>query len=1637
MLLQHKSNLNMKKLITFSAFIIGISIVFIAAEFPVTWIGTVDETHDGLLFQTNTLPETNSELADVQTWLTGETLDNLSSISAVCVDTAGTVTRTLAGNVAAPIIHPLCWGDDYIITHDGNAIFTGDGNPLTQAGVDLMIFTDFPNISSGPLVSDIAMNAGYTGNIVGTDPLGNITLTNLGTYQNFYGTNAQGYTELWFTPVTIDDITSNPKTLSEDIGGANECVNVSVGAAFQIAFLDSIHIDNLTTPTGGNLCQASFQVSGGMMPYNGGIYTITIEETTDPTITGTMSINPNPMHNGTAAFTVPQPGFYNLNVSDGCTTKTVVVDMSACVNCTDDAGTLTSALSPASNSNNVMYLCSGDTLNLAHNGDQDVAGDPDPTTTPGVQYAMYSCLPTSTGPTLNSDILLDPCLFTTGGGTTPRVAFNVDGSGNGFLSNATTVYQNILTNEGLSAVDTIFFAPITVDGINSTAPFFSSWEGVSGPNECTNVSVTEAFPVVFLSPIVVQPPTNISGGNTCRGEVQIAGGLPEADASNYVVTVELLSNPTVTGTIITPATHNGTAIFEVPQPGNYRIDITDNNGCVTNSAFVDMTACTTPCANFIMAGGITSAFNGADISCSGASDGSIGITPSGGNYPYVYSWAHDVALVDSNATGLAAGSYAVTVTDDDGCTIDTTITLVSPSPLFSGPGFSNPLCSGDSTGMVWVANIGGGTLPYTYTWSNGVVGPNDTIFNLPAGTYGFTVTDANGCTATASTSIGDPPALNGNFTTVNDATCEGINDGDATISAAGGTPAYNYAWSHDAALTTATASNLGVGTYDVIITDNNGCTYEDSVVIAATLVVSATSTVTDVNCFGGNDGEVLVTAITSGGAPNLPYSYSWNPNTTEITNNATGLIAGDYNFTVTDNVGCIYIDSATVNQPDSLIITNISATDVLCNGDTTGTITVSAANGAGGYTYDWGNGNTDSTLMNVGAGTYTVTVSDANGCTDSLTITLLQPTAIIANQTITNVTCNGFTDGSASVAPTGGSGSFGYAWSTDPANDTLATVTGLAAGQYFVTITDSTGCPIIDTIDITEPAALLANTNSTDQTCFNITDGTVNSAPTGGTAPYTYAWNNSGTTDTLTGLVAGTYFVTVTDMNGCSVVDSAVVTSPPAITSTITTTPVSCEGGTDGTATVTGSGGSGAFTYTWSNGQIGQTATSLGAGIYNVTITDVAGCFIEDTANVVELDPLSPAGGIIANPVSCFGGSDGSIEVLGMMGGTAPYSYSWSTTPSQDSSVAINLTAGVYTLVITDANGCTFGPVNVTVNEPVAPVSGTVMTIDPSCNGEADGSITVDAIGGTSSYTYLWNDGQTTQTASGLPIGTYDVTITDANGCTSTASGSLVEPNPLDASLTAIETSCNGIRDGRILVDTVFGGTAPYSYSIDGVNYQPIDIIFFGLAGGNYDVSVQDANGCIYEENILVEEPPLIVVDLGPDVELELGDNMMLEAIVNTTDSLGYTWTSNPGDSSMTCTDCPTPIISPIRTTTYTVMVQDTAGCTATDAILVTLDKNRNVFIPNVFTPNGDGRNDEFYVFAGTGVVDIKTFVIYDRWGAKLYEATNIQPNDPSMGWNGTFRGKDMMPGVYVFFIEIEFADGLTFPYKGDLTLIK
>jgi len=319
------------------------------------------------------------------------------------------------------------------------------------------------------------------------------------------------------------------------------------------------------------------------------------------------------------------------------------------------------------------------------------------------------------------------------------------------------------------------------------------------------------------------------------------------------------------------------------------------------------------------------------------------------------------------------------------------------------------------------------------------------------------------------------------------------------------------------------------------------------------------------------------------------------------------------------------------------------------------------------------------------------------------------------------------------------------------------------------------------------------------------------------------------------------------------------------------------------------------------------------------------------------------------------------------------------------------------------------------------------------CFGAQDGSATVVPIGGTASYTYLWNDNQTTQTAFGLGSGNYAVTITDDNGCQIVAAISLTQPPLITASLDANDVICYGESNGSLLVLSSSGGTGMLDYSLDGINYQ-VDSIFNGLLAGMYTVYVRDDNGCVYEFVQSVAESAELVVDAGPNVMVQLGDSIQLDGVANYNGPLTWTWETN---DFLSCNDCPNPWVLPLNTITYQLMALDSNGCEASDEVTITVQIDRNVFIPNIFTPNQDGINDVFHAFGGPDVASIRTMNIYDRWGEPVFEANDIQPNDPSMGWDGRFRDQKMASSVFVYYIVVEFIDGYEREYKGDFTLIR
>lgn len=450
---------------------------------------------------------------------------------------------------------------------------------------------------------------------------------------------------------------------------------------------------------------------------------------------------------------------------------------------------------------------------------------------------------------------------------------------------------------------------------------------------------------------------------------------------------------------------------------------------------------------------------------------------------------------------------------------------------------------------------------------------------------------------------------------------------------------------------------------------------------------------------------------------------------------------------------------------------------------------------------------------------------------------------------VTNIACNGASTGSISLIMTGGNTPYSYAWSN---GGSTASITGLAAGAYSVTVTDAAGCGTLNySFTISEPTALVASIGSTaNVSCNGDNTGSASASATGGIGPYTYAWSNGATTASNTGLMAGTYTVTVTDASGCTDTEIVTITEPTALVASIgSSTNVLCNSGSNGSATATASGGTAAYTFLWSNGSSTATVTGLSAGTYTVTVTDANGC--TDTDIVTISEPAALVANVTSsNNASCNGSNDGAATASAA-GGTAPYSFSWSNGAS--TAGATGLIAGSYTVTVTDANGCTDTDV-VNITEPAILVASISGNVNVSCNGGANGSLTASATGGTTAYTYLWSDGSTAATASGLSAGTYTVTITDANGCSDTESAIVTEPTLLLLSTSAVNVTCNGGLDGAIDL-TVSGGTTSYTFSwSSGAVTEDIN----SIAAGTYTVTVTDANGCSDNTSETLSEPAVL-----------------------------------------------------------------------------------------------------------------------------------------------------------------------------------
>ncbi|MDX9908547.1 MAG: gliding motility-associated C-terminal domain-containing protein, partial [Mariniphaga sp.] len=773
----------------------------------------------------------------------------------------------------------------------------------------------------------------------------------------------------------------------------------------------------------------------------------------------------------------------------------------------------------------------------------------------------------------------------------------------------------------------------------------------------------------------------------------------------------------------------------------------------------------------------------ANVTCNGAADGTISISVEGGTEAYTIVWTKDGETFTTedgyNLTGLEPGSYAVTVTDANGCVAELEDIVITQPELLScnievnNNVSINALDDGSATVIVSGGNEG----DFTYLWDNGET--TQTAINLSAGIHTVLVTDSKGCQTSCEVEITQPDVLECNVRLSSPISCAGEEDAVISVFVGGGYRPYTYEWSTGHIVPT--VNNLGAGTYFVTVTDAMNAQTECSITIEAPeeLVADLAGEVTDVTCFGGSDGAISI--VVSGGTEKYGFTWTKDGEIFSTEQNLTGLSAGTYAVEVTDAHGCTaVVQDIIVGQPDELVVSlEGEASSVTCFGAADGAISIAVSGGTGEYTIVWTkNGEPFAAedgynLTGLEPGAYAVVVYDAHQCSAMLdeVVVLTQPDELTVSLEgeITDVICYGDSNGAISIAVSGGTGKYGFTWTKDGEAFTPKdnySLSALAAGIYSVVVTDENGCSAeLSGIVVASPeAALACSTEMTKPvTEYGQSNGEATVTATGGWGDYTYIWSNGQTTTTATGLEAGTYTVTVTDSRGCETTCEVTITGPDQLVCSIEMdSPVVCYGGADGKATVTVTGGVTPYTYAWDNGETGATAIGLDAGTHTVTVTDASGA--QSTCEVIITQPESALQltAEALNVVTCYDGSDGQATAEAT-GGWGNYTYSWSN--GQTTATATGLEAGVYTVTVTDAQGCEdtreveiAGPA--TALECSAEVVSHV-TIADANNGEA----VVFANGGWGDYTYHWSNGQATANAMGLAPGTYTVTVTDAQGC--------------------------------------------------------------------------------------------------------------------------------------------------------------------------------------------------------------------------------------------------------------------------------
>jgi len=1175
-----------------------------------------------------------------------------------------------------------------------------------------------------------------------------------------------------------------------------------------------------------------------------------------------------------------------------------------------------------------------------------------------------------------------------------------------------------------------------------------------------------------------------------------ASSVPPAcpGASNGTITVTPTSGTAPYTYRLNTGSFGSSNVFTNLPSGNYFVSVRDALGCFVNNISVTIGAGT---------GNLNVTATPSGTSCTGATNGSITLTPTNGSGPYQYALNGGAYQAGTVIPNLAAGTYSITVKDNSGCTsAPLSVTVSQGSALLATASSTPTACSGMNNGTITVTPTNGSG-PYQFSLNGGAPQSSNIFTSVAPGSHNVVVTDGAGCVSAAiPVTVATGPELTATATPAA-TSCTGAVNGSISVTPNNGVAPYEYAINGGAFQASGNFTGLAAGSHVVVVRDAAGCVSAAiPVTIAAGPALTGTVTTASTSCNGAANGSI--TATPGNGAS--PYTYSIDGGAFQASNIFNNLAAGTYAIVIRDAAGCATAPiPATVTVGPALTGT-ATASATSCNGATNGSITATPGNGATPHQFALNGGafQASNTFTGLAAGSYTVVIRDAAGCESApVSVTVAAGAALTGTAAATPTSCSGATNGTITATASNGNGPFEYALDGG-AFQPGATFNGVAAGSHTVVIRDGAGCtsaPIPVTVSV-GPALLMAAA-TTPTSCSGANNGTITVTPSNGSAPYTYSIDGSTFqgSNTFTGLATGSYNIVIRDAAGCtsSPLPVTVNTGLP-LTATVATTNVLCNGGSTGTATIT-IGANSAPPYSYSlDGTTYQPSnqfTGLAAGSYTVYFRDNNSCAGSTSFSIAAPAPLTVSA--TAEAAKCNGAADGRVTAT-PAGGTAPYQYSLDGTAWQ-SGPGFTVAAGTHTVYVRDAAGCV-QQATATVTEP-AVLTATATTADATC--DVNGQVSLTPTGGTAPYYYSIGASAPYEAYNvfNVAAGSYSTSVQDANGCvfnvpavTVALTNNLVvtpaaDPAPIcegekvqlnpqtNASqfswapatglsavnvknpearpsvtteyvVTATLGSCT--LEDRILVsvnpapiadagpngDICFGQTYQLQGSGGtGFEWSPTTGIAIGQNSSQpvvepektteYSLHVTDANGCrsLQPDVVVVQVTPPIVVNISSDTSAAIGDQFQLHASSAAT---SYEWSPATGLDDPYSKD---PLVTIAGDVTYKVTVSTSAGCKGEAFVTIKVYNGPEIYVPNAFTPNGDGRNEIFRPFP-VGIKKLNYFRVFNRWGQIVYSTTDF-----NKGWDGRIGGVMQPPGTYVWMAEGITKEDKVITKKGTVTLIQ